>query len=88
MRTSDHLLVLKHLIHKYTKVKKQKPFVCFFDLRKAFDCVPRSQLFYNLLSQYKISGKFLKILKNIYTDNQMFIKVGGGRVLINIKIFP
>ena len=35
-------------------------------------------MFYNLLTQYKIGGKFLKILKNIYTDNQMFVKVDGG----------
>ena len=34
VRTSDHLLVLRHIIHKYTKVKKQKLFVCFFDLKK------------------------------------------------------
>ena len=35
-------------------------------------------MFYNLLTQYKIGGKFLKILTNIYTDNQMFVKVDGG----------
>ena len=78
VRTADHLLVLKHIIQKYTKVKKQKLFVCFFDLRKAFDLVPRTQMFYSLLIKYKICGKFLKILENIYTDNQMFVKVGGG----------
>ena len=78
VRTSDHLLVLKHIIHKYTKVKKQKLFICFFDLKKAFDFVPRTKMFYNLMTQYKIGGKFLKILKNIYTDNQMFVKVDGG----------
>ena len=61
VRTSDHLLVLKHIIHKYTKIKKQKLFVCFFDLKKAFDFVPRTRLFYNLMTQYKIGGKFLKI---------------------------
>ena len=78
VRTSDHLLVLKHIIHKYTKVKKQKLFICFFDLKKAFDFVPRTRMFFNLMTQYKIGGKFLKILKNIYTDNQMFVKVDGG----------
>ena len=30
-QTSDHLLVLKHIIHKYLKVKKQKLFFCYFD---------------------------------------------------------
>ena len=77
-QTSDHLLVLKHIIHKYLKVKKQKLFICFFDLKKAFDFVPRLQMFYNLMTEYKIGGQFLKILKNIYTDNQMFVKVDGG----------
>ena len=78
VRTSDHLLVLKHIIHKYTKVQKQKLYICFFDLRKAFDFVPRTLLFHTLLTQYKIGGKFLKILKNIYTNNQMFIKTDQG----------
>ena len=77
-QTSDHLLVLKHIIHKYIKVKKQKLFVCFFDLKKAFDFVPRLQMLNKLMTEYNIGGQFLKILKNIYTDNEMFIKVNGG----------
>ena len=59
-------------------IKKQKLFVCFLELGKDFDCVPRFQMFYNLMTNYKIGGKFLKILENIYTNNQMFGKVGGG----------
>ena len=73
VQTSDHLLVLKHIIHKYLKVNKQKLFVCFFDLKKAFDFVLRLQMLYNLMTEYKIGGQFLKILKNIYTNNQMFV---------------
>ena len=37
-------------------------------------------MFFNLMKQYNIGGKYLKILKNIYTDNQMFVKVDGGFV--------
>ena len=77
-RTSDHLLVLKHLINKYVKVKKQKLFVCFYDLKKAFDFVPRIKLFNKLLTEYKIGGKFLKILKNLYTGYEMFVKLDDG----------
>ena len=77
-RTSDHLLVLKHIIDKYIKTNKSKLFVCFFDLRKAFDTVDRTKLFYNLLVQYNIGGKFLHILKNMYTDNKIFIKLNNG----------
>ena len=35
-------------------------------------------MFCDLLAKYEIGGKFLKILKNIYTDNQMFVKVDSG----------
>ena len=78
VRTADHLLVLNHLITKYLKLKKQKLFVCFYDLKKAFDFVPRIKMFNKLLSDYKIGGKFLRILKNIYTDNEMYVKLDNG----------
>ena len=45
---------------------------------KAFDFVPRIKLFDKLLAQYKIGGQFLKILKNIYTNNDMYIKLDNG----------
>ena len=77
-RTSDHLLVFRHLIDKYVKIGKEKLFVCYFDLKKAFDSVNRTQLFYKFLTEYKIGGKFLKIIQNIYQNNKIFIKLSGG----------
>ena len=77
-RTSDHLLVLKHIIDKYVKQGRSRLFVCFFDLRKAFDTVNRTRLFFDLLSQYNVGGNFLKIIQNIYSDNKMFIKLEKG----------
>ena len=77
-RTSDHLLVFRHLIDKYVKIGKEKLFVCYFDLKKAFDSVNRTQMFYKFLTEYGIGGKFLKIIKNIYQDNNIFIKLSGG----------
>ena len=76
-RTADHLTVIRFLIEKYTKEGK-KLFVCFFDLKKAFDSVNRLTLFYKLLQKYKIGGRFLKMLQDIYDNNQMFIKVKSG----------
>ena len=78
VRTSDHLLVLKHVINKYLKVKKQKLFVCYFDIKKAFDFVNRTKLFYTLLKDFGIGGKYLKMFKNIYSDNQTYIKLSNG----------
>ena len=47
-RTSDHLFTLKSICDKYKKEKK-KVFAAFIDLRKAYDTVWRTGLFYLLL---------------------------------------
>ena len=77
-RTSDHLMVFKHIITKYVKNEKKTLYACFFDLSKAYDKTNRLKLFYYLISEYKIGGKFLNILQNIYTSNKMYIKLDQG----------
>ena len=77
-RTSDHLLIVKFLTDKYVKQKGKYLYTCFVDLRKAFDSVPRSKLFHSLLKDYSIGGKFLKILREIYKDNNIFVKLSDG----------
>ena len=77
-RTSDHLLVVKFLTDKYVKLKGRYLFTCFVDIRKAFDSVPRCKLFYSLLINYSIGGKFLKIIREIYKDNKIFVKLPDG----------
>ena len=77
-RTADHLMVVRFLVDKYVNHGKGRLFACFFDIRKAFDTVPRSLLFYTLLKDYKIGGNFLKVLREIYTDNEVFVKLSEG----------
>ena len=77
-RTADHLLVVRFLVDKYVHQKGGKLFTCFVDLQKAFDTVPRNKLFYSLLNDYSIGGKFLKILQEIYKDNKVFVKTSDG----------
>ena len=77
-RTADHLLVVQFLTDKYVKQQGKYLYTCFVDLRKAFDTVPRIKLFYSLLHDYSIGGKFLKILQEIYTENQIFVKLSDG----------
>ena len=45
-RTSDSLFILKALINKYLHKHKQKIYVCFIDLQKAFDSLWRTGLLY------------------------------------------
>jgi hypothetical protein len=77
-RTADHLMVFKHIITKYVKNENRTLYACFFDLAKAYDKTNRTQLFYRLLTEYSIGGKYLKILQNIYTDNMMHVKLDQG----------
>ena len=77
-RTADHLLVIKFLINKYVKVGKKNLYACFYDLRKAYDTVNRSKLFYNLLTEYNIGGNFLKLLRNLYHSNKIFVQTSFG----------
>ena len=53
-------------------------FACFVDLQKAFDTVPRVKLFHSLLKNYSIGGKFLRLLQQIYKNNQVFVKLSDG----------
>ena len=77
-RTADHLMIVRFLIDKYVKNKGEKLYVCFVDLQKCYDTVPRTQLFFKLLKEYSFGGKFLKIIQEIYKNNQVFIKTPDG----------
>ena len=77
-RTADHLTVIRFLIEKYTMQGKKRLYACFFDLKKAFDTVDRDTLLYILLEKYQIGGSFLKLLKEMYSDNQMYLKLTAG----------
>ena len=77
-RTCDHHLILRFLIDKYVNGQGKKLFACFVDLQKAYDTVPRIKLFYSLLKNYSIGGKFLKTLQEIYKNNQLYVKLTDG----------
>ena len=75
-RTSDHILTLKTITDKYTQ-NGQKVYSCLVDFRKAFDTVWREGLIYKLL-KYDIGGPFGKIIKSLYDNTHVSIKLSGG----------
>ena len=79
-RTADHLLIVRCLFDKYVKHQGKHLYACFVDIKKAFDTVSRTKLFYTLVKDYSIGGNFLKILQQIYSENKIFIKVSGGLI--------
>lgn len=78
-RTSDHILVLRTLIDKYTKKLGRKNFLycCFIDFKKAFDTVWHHGLFYKCI-QYKLGTLFLNIVKDMYRNASVQIRTQHG----------
>ena len=74
--TSDHIFVLQELFFEYrfNKVGKRgghnkKPlYLCFTDLEKAFDKVWRQRMFTKLYN-IGVTGKMLRVIKDMYTGN-------------------
>ena len=71
------MFALRTLIEKYTKQNKSKLFTCFIDFRKAFDSVLHQALFLKL-QIIGINGPFYNIVKNMYVDNILRIKIDQG----------
>ena len=73
-RTTDHMFILRTLIDKYVKKLKSPLYVCFVDFKKAYDSVWRQALMFKLLSQ-NVSGMFFKIVKAMYINNNICVKI-------------
>lgn len=73
-RTSDHHLVLRTLIEKYTQQGDKKFFTCFVDLQRAFDTVSHDGLFYKLRN-IGVSDLFYNTLKDMYNNIELCVKV-------------
>ena len=78
--TCDHILVLQEVFLHYIFGKgggklKIAPYLCFLDLRKAFDTVPRKICFAKL-SALGIDGKFLEVIKDLFTGTTARVRIG------------
>lgn len=72
--TSDHHLVLRTLIEKYTQQGDKKFFTCFVDLQRAFDTVSHDGLFYKLRN-IGVNDLFYNTLKDMYNNIELCVKV-------------
>lgn len=72
-RTSDSIFVIKSLINKYLHKNKKKIYVCFVDLKKAFDSLWRNGLLYKLI-KVGIGKNMYEIIKSQFVNTEGAIK--------------
>ena len=61
-RTADHTFIINSIVDHFVKTMKQDIYVCFIDLRKAYDTINRKALIKKLYDK-AISGNFKKVSK-------------------------
>ena len=82
-RTTDHMFLLEHVIHKYTRgsqaTKKngKRLYTCFVDLAKAFDTINRTQL-WGRLEELGIHGTMLNATKSYYANIRECVRTPAG----------
>ena len=75
-RTADHLLVLDIIINEVVHKHKQKLFVAFVDLKKAYDKINRQALIFKLKKR-GFSGKYLMSIKAMVENVVQIPKING-----------
>jgi hypothetical protein len=76
--TSHHAFVLSHIIDKRRRLRNSKPlYVCFVDLAKAYDSVPRHMLWTRLYN-LGIRGRMLHAIISMYRHADLSIKLADG----------
>ena len=71
----DHIFSLRQLMEK-SREWKRPLYVCFIDLRKAYDSVNRDAL-WRVLKRYGISDKLLRLIADLHTDTRCKVRVNG-----------
>ena len=75
-RTSDPHIILHNLLQRYCHRGKKRLYGCFVDFSKAFDSVPRDMML-DKLRKSGIDGNVLEIIKVIYLEDTVSIKIGN-----------
>ncbi len=75
-RTADHILVLKTFFD-LARLQKSPLYLCFIDLKSAFDTVWRDGLIYKLV-RLKLSKRFINLIISMYANVQSSIKTKEG----------
>lgn len=57
------------------KIRQKDTFVCFLDLKKAYDMVPHNRLIAKLKAK-ELGPKFIKVIESMYSNTRMSVRIG------------
>ncbi|GAA6107214.1 uncharacterized protein LOC114443009 [Tachysurus ichikawai] len=75
--TLDHLYTLARLLEGSWEFA-QPVHMCFVDLEKAFDCVPRGDL-WGVLWEYGVRGPLLRAVQSLYDRSRSLVRIAGSK---------
>ncbi|GAA6082711.1 uncharacterized protein LOC111191400, partial [Tachysurus ichikawai] len=75
--TLDHLYTLARLLEGSWEFA-QPVHMCFVDLEKAFDCVPRGDL-WGVLWEYGVRGPLLRAVRSLYDRSRSLVRIAGSK---------
>ncbi|GAA6083977.1 receptor-type tyrosine-protein phosphatase F-like, partial [Tachysurus ichikawai] len=75
--TLDHLYTLTRLLEGSWEFA-QPVHMCFVDLEKAFDCVPRGDL-WGVLWEYGVRGPLLRAVRSLYDRSRSLDRIAGSK---------
>ena len=75
--TSDPIFSIRQLIEKHREGNTNLHLV-FIDLEKAYDRIPRSEV-WNCLRIKKVPEKYIKVIQDMYKDSETQIRTPAGR---------
>ncbi|KAL7844615.1 hypothetical protein SRHO_G00231540 [Serrasalmus rhombeus] len=74
--TTDAVFALRVLVEKYREDQKELHFV-FVDLEKAYDMVPREELWY-CMRKSGVAEKYVRVVQDMYEDSETVVRCAVG----------
>uniref|UniRef100_A0A8C6MCM8 Reverse transcriptase domain-containing protein n=1 Tax=Nothobranchius furzeri TaxID=105023 RepID=A0A8C6MCM8_NOTFU len=75
--TLDQLYTLRGILEGAWEFA-QPVYMCFVDLEKAFDCVPRGAL-WGVLREYGVPGPLIRAVRSLYDRCQSLVRIAGSK---------
>lgn len=71
----DQIFCLRQIIEKCYE-RNRDLYLCFVDLEKAYDSIPRNKLF-EVLLEYNVEGKIFRVIESIYKESKAAVRLNG-----------